>query len=559
MEFLRKLFVQTSTHLQGLTVSQRLAIGSCVALIVVAMFWLISWAGSPVMVPLLDQSMSPEELAKISQRLELMDVKYKVVGDTVMVPADDQYRLYARLAQSQSLPRDTSIGFAKLIEKGSNPWQSMSEQDRRWTLAKQNELARIIGEFDGITNANVIIDNTNKRTFGSPSITPTASVFVRPENGVKLQCKQVQAIAMAVSAAVSGLDATNVKVSDKSTGRSYEVPSDEDILAFDNLEDRQAKEKYFEDKIRGLLMDIPGVRVAVHAELDEEATQVLAEKYGKRVPLKEKSETEAISRGRTSEEPGVNPNTSAAIGAGGTSESTEKTTDETTYDAKVDRTVTKTDKPRHVIRKLFASVNVPRSYLAAIYQRDNESKEPTDAELDTFSKPWLAKIKKQVLPVLALEGAPDGIKQVEVAWVHDDASMQFGAVAEASTSEGMMTLVRAYGSKAGLLALAIVSLLMMLMMVRKVGDGPVLPGEEPPASKLVRIRKGRKKTVEEIDMDIEDAIGEAEESDSLLVGKEIDERTVHTQKVIGQVAEMIEEDPDASVNVLKSWISAETR
>ena len=89
------------------------------------MLWLMNWAGSPVMVPLLDQPMTAEELAAIQQRLEAMAVKHKVVGDMVLVPADDQYRLYARLAQSQVLPRDTSIGFAKLIEKSSSPWLNM--------------------------------------------------------------------------------------------------------------------------------------------------------------------------------------------------------------------------------------------------------------------------------------------------------------------------------------------------------------------------------------------------------------------------------------------------
>jgi len=560
MEFLRKLFVQTSNHLKGLSVSQRLAIGSCVVLIVVALLWLVNWAGSPVMVPLLDQPMTAEELAAIQQRLEAMAVKHKVVGDMVLVPADDQYRLYARLAQSQVLPRDTSIGFAKLIEKSSSPWLNMSEQDRRWTLAKSNELARILREFDGIADARVILDSTMKRTIGRASVVPTASVFIKPQKGVKLPRTHVLAIANAVSAAVAGLDATKVRVSDMTTGRSYEVPSVEDTLAFDNLEDRQAKETYFANKIKQLLANIPGLLVAVHAELDEEATQILDEKYGKSVPLKEKSETESTTRGRTAEEPGVNPNTSVAIGAGGNSESMEKTIDETTFDGKVDRTVTKTERPRHVIRKLFASVNVPRSYLAAIFKRSRDGKEPTDEELETFSKPELTKLKSLVLRTLALTGPADSVKEVEVAWVHDDATMQLGQVADAGAAEGMLTLVQAYGSKAGLAGLALISLLMMLMMVRKVSEGPVLPGEEPPSPRLIRMRGGRKKDAgEEVEMDIEGAIGEAEESDSLLVAKEVDERTAHAQKVIGQVADMIQEDPDVAVNVLKNWIGAETR
>ena len=83
MEFLRKLFVQTSTHLKGLSVSQQLAIGSCVALVVVSTLWLVSWAGSPVMVPLLDQPMDADELAAIQQRLKIQSRLPDRTGNTL--------------------------------------------------------------------------------------------------------------------------------------------------------------------------------------------------------------------------------------------------------------------------------------------------------------------------------------------------------------------------------------------------------------------------------------------------------------------------------------------
>jgi hypothetical protein len=35
------------------------------------------------------------------------------------------------------------------------------------------------------------------------------------------------------------------------------------------------------------------------------------------------------------------------------------------------------------------------------------------------------------------------------------------------------------------------------------------------------------------------------------MGKEVDERTLHSQKVVDQVTEMVKEDPEAAVNILR--------
>lgn len=559
MEFLRKLFLQTQQNLKGLTASQKLAIGSCAALIVVALVLMMNWAGSPVRVPLLDQPITGEELAAIQSKLESSGVKYTVSGDRIMVPAADQYRLRAQLAEAQLLPRDTTIGFAKLIEKNSSPWLNMAEQDRRWALALSNELSQVLREFHGVAEARVFLDKTMKRQIGQPSVTPTASVFIRPKVGQKLEPVQFAAMAGMVSAAVGGLDPTNVKVADMLTGRSYTVPNPDEASQVDDLADRRAKEEYYANKIRSLLAPrIPGILVEVYAKLDAESTQTIEEKHGRPVMTSDKSETETSRSGRSAEEPGVNPNTSVAIGGGGQSEQMERTKTETLFDGKVDRTVTKTEKPRHVITELFASVNVPRSYLAAIF-RSIQNKEPTDLDLEKFATPELTKIKNQVMKTLAMTGEDEEQKRVQVDWFPDDMTlMPGGSQAEAGAGEGMINLVQTYGGKAGLGALAAFSLLMMLMLVRRAAEGPVLPGEEPPSPQVIRLRSGRKKGDDAIDMNMGDeVVGEAEASDALLVGKEVDERTLQSQKVIDQVTEMVKEDPEAAVGILRRWMETD--
>jgi len=558
MEFLRKLILQTKEHLGGLTLSQRLAIGASAGLVVISLFWLVSWAGSTEMVPLFDQSIKPDELAPIRQQLDLSGVKYEVVGDRVFVPADSVLRLQAQLAQSNALPRDISITFDHIIQT-SSPFQSRDDQEWRRNIALANELSLRLRHFAGVRDARVFIDKNTKRTIGPSPIVPTASIQVTMEPGRELDKNQVRAMASFVSRAVAGLDIHNVQVTDFTSGRTYSVPKQEDAMAYDDLEDRQKKESYFANQIRELLDNIPGLRVGVRAELDPRATQVTETKHGKPVATKDRSRTFETTEGRQPGEPGIVPNSGSPDAAVALGSRTEETETETTYSAEQDVTRTIFDSPRHRLISLSASVNVPRSFLAAIYKQANGGKDPTDDELDAAvsTKSTLDKIKAQVETLMPR--AEEAQSQVAVTWFHDNASLLLGGEPmRAGTTEQVMAYVHAYGSKAGLGMLAVGSLIMMLMMVRRVGEGPVLPGEAPPEPGFLgRRRKGRRKD-EGDEMESGDvAVSEAEVSDHLLVGREVDETTLRSQKLVEQVAELVKADPNMAVTVLQRWIDME--
>ena len=550
MEFLRKLLLQTQTWLRGLTVSQRLAIASCAGMIVISLLWLVNWASEPALVPLLDQPMTADELGPIQQKLDIERITYKLANNTIYVPEQARPRLLAQLGQQKALPSDISIGFAKLMED-SSPWLSMEEQSRRWSIARSYELSRVLREFDGVLDARVLIDDKTRRTIGQAPVTPTASVFVKMRPGVPLDKERVYAMASFVSRAVAGLNVSNVAVTDATTGRSYSVPSTADSMAFDDLEDRQKKEEYFANKIKSLLANIPGLLVAVHAELDHASRRETIEKYGKPVQVTEDTETQTTDRGMQATGPGVVPNTSRAVPTPGVIERTERTMNRATFDAKVDVIHTTTEAPRHGLKSLSASVNVPRSYLAAIYRAANNNKEPTDAELESspLTKNEREKIKRQVERALAI---PAGSDSVVVDWFHDDAIVRMGEVMEAGAPDGLLTYARLYGGKVGIGMLAVFSLFMMLMMVRKVGEGPVLPGEEPPVSKSGADRRRENGLIVATP-----PIGEADESETLMVAKELDEHTLRTQQVVEQVVDMIKADPDGSVSILRRWIDAD--
>ncbi len=560
MEFLRKLFVQTTEHLKGLTVSQRLAIGSCAGLIVLSLLWLVNWAKAPVRVPLLNQPLTAEEMVPIQNRLDAMGVSYEVSGDVLMVPMDTRARLLATLDQGKILPNDISMGFKHLIED-SNPFRSGEEQAWAKNVALGNELAAVLREFDGVESARVFIDNRVDRRIGRASQVPTASVFVKLQQGSSLDKPRVHALASFVSRTVTGMDISNVNVTDAGSGRSYSVPRPDAAMAFDDLDDRRTKEEYFAEKVRQVLAGIPGVLVAVHTELTEESKRITEEKHGKPVLLTEKTENMTQNRSSPAAGPGVVPNTSRAVASGGPpSDVMEKTSGEATYDGKADMTLTTSEAPRHGLKSISAAVNVPRSYLAAIFRSANEGKEPADADLDPISTREQTKIRELVRNALGLSVAEQDDKVV-VRWFHDEApSFAASSVLEAGPSEGMAGLVRTYGGKAGLGALAVLSLGMMLMMVRRVSEGPVLPGEEPPAPRIFRLGGGRGQGAGGMGDDIEAmtaVVGNAEVGGGLMMGKEVDERTLRTQQVIEELAGMVKDNPEASVSILERWMESD--
>ena len=95
----------------------------------------------------------------------------------------------------------------------------------------------------------------------------------------------------------------------------------------------------------------------------------------------------------------------------------------------------------------------------------------------------------------------------------------------------------------GLGGMAIVSLAMMLMMVRRATAHEELPTAEelvgfPPALAGAEV----------------DLVGEAEELTPALEGVEIGEEQIRKQEMLEQISSMVRETPDEAAHLLRKWI-----
>ncbi len=560
MGFLRQTLLQVQEHLKGLTVSQKVAIALCVGLIAVSLAWLTHWSVTPDMVDLLPQPFNSQELSTAERELKRLNVAYKnvaykVAGDRVLVPADQRDFLLARLQESEALPSDTRIGFAKLMEQQSI---FVSYDDAQWQrqVALGNELARVLRKFTGVRAASVFIDRPAKRGFGENRAEPKASVFLEMKPNASVGRSFVDAVAGFVSGAVVGLRPQAVSIVDATTGQRYEPTSKDGAMSADFLEDRRKKEEHYAQKIRDQLSYIRGVLVGVFAELETEARRTETRKLGNPLQLEEETTSDVERAGGTDGEPGVMPNVAARIPGGTTGGSNREQTVEKARYAKGDETVTTSENMRGVIKRLTASINVPRSYLVQVYkQRSGTDKSPTDAELEPIVGEQLALIKSQVKPLIDATTE----EQVQVGWFYDlPAATDVASAATIDLAETMAT----YARPAVLAGLAVLSLAMMLILVRRAQPGAALGmGTAGVAAAGGGYGGGSggggtsgRRTVEEL-LTVEGGpVGKAQPTQPILEGREVDEYTLKSQQIVEQVNDLVKDDPDAVASMLRKWI-----
>ena len=108
----------------------------------------------------------------------------------------------------------------------------------------------------------------------------------------------------------------------------------------------------------------------------------------------------------------------------------------------------------------------------------------------------------------------------------------------------LLSLGQEQASEILLGGLAVVSLFMVSMMVRK--GGPA----------VMAVPAGIQTTTPMPVLDASEALaGEVGEGKSMLDAMELDEDAVRAQQMVDQVAAMVEDNPDAAAGLVKRWMS----
>ena len=373
-------FGRIFARLRNVSLSQRIALLSGGALVALSLVWLAQWAATPEMVPLLAQDLAPDDLARLRGGLEALGEPLEVRGNRVFVRAGaNRAALLAQLQQQESLPANTSTGFAALVRE-SDPWLPAEERDRRWTYALQKELEQVLRQLGGVQSASVFLNlGPGKRAFTRTPPPSSASVTLVMRAGEEVPRTLALAAARLVSGAVAGLPAHNVQVVD-GRGRTA-LEWDQEQQAGTLLERRIATEELrYAEKIRLQVPD-PKALVSVQVELNSTASNVETEQPLKGITETERTTRSETTRGRAGEEPGVTPNTAVRAGGGGVAESQNEETNETQNRVGLARKSEST--PAGDVQKVTAAISLSHSYLAGVHRRANAgTTEPTDAQVE---------------------------------------------------------------------------------------------------------------------------------------------------------------------------------
>jgi flagellar biosynthesis/type III secretory pathway M-ring protein FliF/YscJ len=368
-----------------------------------------------------------------------------------------------------------------------------------------------------------------------------------------------------------------VKVIDGSTGRQRKVTTEEESFASSYLEYAARVESQTQEKVMNLLSYIPGVIVAVTAQVDVTKVTTQTQKYlddgqGSIVLEKKKTEVETNTQeAAPGGEPGPASNVQADInrgaGTGARTSSTETTTENTTHAGSSTESVIN---PKGHPTMVAVSVNVPRSFVASLLQPAAPGAAPDAAgpdmakinkEFGDLQKVIRDMIRPQVRAMTVAANAKATAKDIEalvdqsisVSLIPDGLKTEAGAqqagllgsLASGGGGSGVFGLGGGLIEKGVLGLLGVTAMGMMVMMVKKAGKKTDIPSAE----ELVGLPPT---------LDAQaDIIGEADEGEMAMEGIEVNDDQMQSQKLLETVGEMVQENPDAAAKMLNRWISVE--
>lgn len=219
---------------------------------------------------LLYSDLSAADAAAVTEGLTQAGVDYQLSpdGGTVYVARSQVAEARMRLA-AEGLPGQGSVGY-EIFDSQDALGATSFVQNVNKLRALEGELARSIDSLDTVRGARVHLTIPERSLFQEATDQPKASVVVGLERG-RLSDRQINAIRNLVAAAVPGLVVDRVNLTDES-GELLAGASLGDDAAAAALDDRRTQ---FEERLRQRLQQLvesvvgPGAaRVQVSAEMD---------------------------------------------------------------------------------------------------------------------------------------------------------------------------------------------------------------------------------------------------------------------------------------------------
>lgn len=558
MGSLERFAKQIRELVSTMTLASRIMAVLMAGVIIVSLGWIASNQQSGQTEYVLGgQTFSEEQLDKMERALSQAGLrKYDRVGNRLKVPTLERDQYVKAMAEGNAMPENWDTDMLVALDAGKNPFVSPGIMRERVRFAKQQSLAKILRAMPGIEQAGVYYDEKEAR-FGR-NADQSASIYMRGFGNQPISNALLRQVSEVATTHFPGLKAEKVSVLDVGTGNLYRGNSDP--MSIDQqplLRAQREWEERYEDKFRKVLSVYGDVKIGVIVELDptikRETEQLKYDPAPTALQQANTSKTMKSAKAAPGGRPGAQPNAGLSNQAQSIATQADQTSDtkETQENLKsvAGHQATLTKEAGLTVKRVSVTVGVPDSLYREINQQrfaaDPNNKDKTAPPLTPED---LAKLQKETEDNIraALEGQLPQVRQgddrFQLVKVYSFTAMPVAELPKPTMAENSLAWFKQNWSTLGLFILVGMSLLMMFSWVRAQAS--------PPSDREFATGFGLEvpeSMGDSLDLGDESAPQENQEQEDAkfqVTGGEIKE----------ELSSLIKQNPDAAVNLLRSWI-----
>jgi flagellar M-ring protein FliF len=251
-------FGQAREIFSAMPATRKILVLAGVAAVLAGFIFLLVWTNQTDY-SIMYSGLTQEDAGQIVDRLNKRKVPYILTedGSTIEVPKSviQETRLYLA---TEGLPQGGSVGMEMFSE--THLGETDFVQRLNFQRALQGELERTIKKFDAIENVRVHLNIPKESLFIEEERVPSASVVISLNRGKSLTAAQLQGVVHLVSSSVEGLTADNISVVDTSGGLLYSKSQELEgsNLTSAQIQYRENLEQTLSHRVTGLLERIVG-------------------------------------------------------------------------------------------------------------------------------------------------------------------------------------------------------------------------------------------------------------------------------------------------------------
>lgn len=564
MNFLNDFSKQMRDMFMSLTPAARLVAGILVVAIAVSTAFLFQGTSSAPSDYLFNgQSFKESEIQAMEVAFSKASLRnYEVVGSRIKVPSNEKDQYIKSLDDNNALPRTLNNGRERIDT--SNPFRSARESELIYKERKQKDVADAISRMSGIIDATVEYSES-KQGFGR-QLMQSAVVLVTPQSGHPLQPEQMREIARVVSGAFSGLPAENVRVTDLSTGMGF--TPDESAIGGDEapyMKQRRLFETNYRQRIRNTLNWLGDFPLEVEVILDDtifSETEQL--KYDPQpvtietIASRKDSESTKASQGG---KPGTDPNALGNKGGAlaGSPDQASKIKETTENEKRIPgQEITRMAKAGLVPKRVSTSIGIAdgfiRKTLETRWLQANPDKTPADmpapaqADMDTLFKELENNINLAVAGILPPVAAGDD--RFKLVSVYRYTEVPADVIPPPAMTTVVMEFLKESWQTLGLFTIVLAAMGLVFSMSRTKSTAADDPFKDGFGIALMEKMK------ENLEITDEEEGGQGGDDGTEIGpdGKRVRKVEVTGAELKESLSSMIQENPDAAVNLIRTWI-----